>query len=183
MTSIVYLGIEDFGNFEFGFIINCNRQRCRLDSIGDRIGGCWFQHQDVENWVYSAETVRKSESDGMGAGSCKDFIQSKEFIGKLLGRSCRMEELSLDISVATNLEFRSWKLSGISRSLVLMLSFSNVLPKFLMKFVEVGDKVTSACGSEVTLRVNCEVWMITLVGKEGCNAGSGTRSIVVSELS
>src|SRR5467141_2863275 len=119
----------------------------------------------------------------MGAGSCKDFIWSKEFIGKLLGRSCHMEELSLDVSVATNLEFWSRKLSGISGSLVLTLSFRNVLPKFLMKFVEVGDKVTSACGSEVVLRVNCEVRMITLIGKEGCNAGSGTRSIVVSKLS
>src|SRR5882672_4635647 len=130
----------------------------------------------MENQVYSVETVWKSESDGMGAGSCKDFVQSKEFIGKLLGRSCCMEELSLDISVATNLEFRSQKLSGISGSLVLMLSFSNVLPKFVVKFVEVSDKVMSACGSEVALRVNCEVRMITLVGEEGCNAGSGTRS-------
>src|SRR5882672_7531469 len=118
----------------------------------------------------------------MGAGSCKDFVWSKEFIGKLLGRSCRMKELSLDISVATNLEFRSRKSSGISGGLVSTLSFSDVLP-FLMKFVEVGDKVTSACGSEIALRVNCEVRMITLVGKEGCNAGSGTQSIVGSKLS
>src|SRR5882672_11165013 len=111
----------------------------------------------MENWVYSAETVRKSESDGMGAGSCKDFIWSKEIIRKVLGRLCRTEELSLDISVATNLEFRTWKSSGISGSLVSTLSFSNVLPKFMVKFIEVGDTVTSACGSEVVLRVNCEV--------------------------
>jgi len=31
--------------------------------------------------------------------------------------------------------------------------------------------------------MNCEVQMVTLVGKEGCNAGSGTWSIVVSKLS
>src|SRR5882672_10327711 len=119
----------------------------------------------------------------MGALSCKDFVWSKEFIGKLLGRSCHMEELSLDVSVATNLEFQSRKSSGISGSLVLMLSFSNVLPKFMVKFVKVSDKVTRACGRKVTLRVNCEVQMITLVGKEGCNGGSGTRSIVLSKLS
>src|SRR5882672_3444755 len=92
-------------------------------------------------------------------------------------------KLSLDIGVATNLEFRSRKLSGISGSLVSTLSFSGVLPKFLMKLVEVSDKVTSACRSKVVLRVNCEVQMITLVGKEGCNSSSGTQSIVVSELS
>src|SRR5882672_260089 len=119
----------------------------------------------------------------MGAGSCKDFIWSKDFIGKLLGRSCHMEELSLDVSVATNLEFRGWKSLGISGNLVSTLSFSDVLPEFMVEFVEVCDKVTSACRSEVMLRVNCEVWMISLVGKEGCNASSGTRSIVVSELS
>src|SRR5882672_3681034 len=116
----------------------------------------------------------------MGSRLCKDFVWSKEFIGKLLGRSCHMEELSLDVSMATNLEFRRQKLSGISGSLVLTLSFSNVLPEFMVEFVGVGDKVMSMCGSEVMLRVNCEVRMITLVGKEGCNAGSGTRSIVVS---
>jgi len=33
------------------------------------------------------------------------------------------------------------------------------------------------------LRMNRKVQMITLVGKEGCNAGSGTQSIVISELS
>src|SRR5882672_3450865 len=137
----------------------------------------------MENRVYGMETVQKSESDGMGARLCKDFIWSKEFIRKLLGRSRHTEELSLDISVATNLEFQSRKSSGISGSLVSTLSFSDVLPKFLVKFVEVSDKVMSTCGSKVTLRVNCEVWMITLVGEEGCNAGSGTRSIVVSELS
>src|SRR5882724_2050830 len=41
----------------------------------------------------------------------------------------------------------------------------------------------SACRCKVALWMNCEIWMITLVGKEGCNAGSGTRSIVVSKLS
>src|SRR5882672_8018161 len=137
----------------------------------------------MENWVYSTETVRKSESDRMGARSCKDFVRSKEFIRKLLGRSCHMEELSLDVSVATNTEFQSRKLLGISGSLVSTLSFSNVLPKFLMKFVEVSDKVMSVCGSEVVLRVNCEVWMITLVGKGGCSASSGTWSIFLSKLS
>src|SRR5467141_4134822 len=118
----------------------------------------------MENQVYSAETVRKSESDGMGAGSCKDFVQSKEFIGKLLGRSCCMEELSLDIGVATNIEFQSRKSLGISGSLISTLSFSDVLPKFMVKFVQVSDKVTSACRSEVALRVNCAVQVISLVG-------------------
>src|SRR5882724_6485071 len=119
----------------------------------------------------------------MGAGTCKDFVRSKEFLCKFLGGSYHMEELSLDVCLATNFEFRGWKLSGISRSLVLMLSFSDVLLKLLVQLVEVGDKVTCACRSKVAFWVNGKVWMVTLVGKEGCNAGSGTWSMVVSELS
>jgi len=59
-TSVVNLGIEDFGNFEFGFVVNCNRRRWGLNSIGNWVRSCWFQHRDVEYRVYSAETVRKS---------------------------------------------------------------------------------------------------------------------------
>jgi len=119
----------------------------------------------------------------MGAGTYKDFIWSKEFLCKFLGGSCCMEELSLDVCLATDFEFWGRKPSGISRSLVSTLSFSDVLLKLLVQLIEVGDKIMCACISEVTFWVNSKVWMVTLVGKEGCNDGSGTWSIVVSELS
>src|SRR5882724_5383144 len=119
----------------------------------------------------------------MGARTYKDFIRSKEFLCEFLGGLCCTEELSLDVCLATDFEFQVRKLSGISGSLVLTLSFSDVLLKLLMQLVEVGDKVTCTCGSEVAFEVNGKVRMITLVGKEGCNAGSSTQSIVVSELS
>src|SRR5882724_1936643 len=119
----------------------------------------------------------------MGAGSCKDFVRSKEFLCKFLGGSCHSEKLSLDVCLATDFEFRGRKPSRISRNLVSTLSFRNVLLKLLVQLVEVSDKVTCTCRSKVTFRVNGKVWMVTLVDKEGCNAGSGTRSIVVSELS
>ena len=82
--------------------------------------------------MYSVETVWKSEGDGMGARMCKDFIQSKEFIGEFLGRLSGTEELSLDVCLATNLEFWSQKSLGISRSFVLTLCFGNVLPELLV---------------------------------------------------
>src|SRR5882724_11047703 len=110
----------------------------------------------------------------MGAGTCKDFIWSNEFFCEFLGGSCCMEELSLDVCLATDFEFQGQKSSGISGSLVLTLSFSDVLLKLLVQLVEVGDQVTCTCGSEVVFQVNGKVWMVTLVGKEGCNAGSGT---------
>jgi len=68
----------------------------------------------------------------MGARKCKDFVWSKEFIREFLGGSSHMEELSLDIYLASNHEFQGWKLLGISGSLVSTLSFSNVLPKLLV---------------------------------------------------
>jgi len=116
----------------------------------------------------------------MGARLCKDFVWSKEFLCEFLGGSCHTEELSLDVCLATDFEFQGWKPSGISGSLVSMLSFSDMLLKLLVQLVEVGDKVMCASRSEVTFRVNGKVRMMTLVG---CNASSGTRSIVVSELS
>src|SRR5882724_5562919 len=103
----------------------------------------------------------------MGARTCKDFVRSKEFLCEFLGGSCRMEELSLDVCLATDFEFRGWKPSGISRSLVSMLSFSNVLLKLLVQLVKVGDKVMCACRSKVAFQLNSKVWMVTLVGKEG----------------
>src|SRR5882724_1497731 len=119
----------------------------------------------------------------MGARMCKDFIWSKEFLCEFLGGSGRTEELSLDVCLATDFGFWGQKLSGISGSLVSTLSFSDVLLKLLVQLVEVSDKVTCACRSKVAFWVNGKVRMVTLVGKEGCNAGSGTWSIVVSELS
>ena len=68
----------------------------------------------------------------MGARIFKDFIWSKEFIREFLGGSSHMEELGLDVHLASNLEFWSQSSSGINRDLVLMLSFGNVLPELLV---------------------------------------------------
>jgi len=68
----------------------------------------------------------------MGARMCKDFNWSKEFLSKFLGGLSHTKELSLDIYLASNLEFQSQKLPRISRSLVLILSFSNVLSELLV---------------------------------------------------
>ena len=68
----------------------------------------------------------------MGARSGNDLVQSKEFLGELLGGSCHMEELCLDEHVAANFELQSWKTAGVSRSLVSALSVGYVLPKLLI---------------------------------------------------
>ena len=81
MTSVVNLGVKDFGDFEFRFIIDNDWWGWGLNPIRNWIQSCWFQHGKMENWVYSMETVQKLYGDGMGARKCKDFIWSKEFIG------------------------------------------------------------------------------------------------------
>ena len=116
----------------------------------------------------------------MGAGPCKDLVQSKEFIRKLLGRSCHMEELSLDECLSANLEIQCWVPLEISGNLIVVLSFGNILLEFLVKLIEVSDKVMCACRSKIVLRMNGNVWMITLVGKEGRDSSSCT---VEGELS
>jgi len=80
MTSVVNLGVKDFGDFKFRFIID-NDGRVGLNYIGNWIRSCWFQHRDVEYQVYGMEAVWKLEGDKMGARECKDFVWSKEFIG------------------------------------------------------------------------------------------------------
>jgi len=63
---------------------------------------------------------------------------------------------------------------GISQSLILTLSFSNVPLEFLVKFIEICDTCVGRC--KVTLGMNGEIWMIILLAKKG-----GTESIVVEE--
>ena len=98
----------------------------------------------------------------MGARSGNDLIWSKEFLGELLGGSCRTEELCLDKCVTTNFEFWSQKTAGVSRRLVLTLSMGR---------------------SEITFQVNCEVQVIALIGKEGCDSSSSTGCIIIGKLS
>ena len=93
-----------------------------------------------------------------------------------------MKELSLDECLAANLEFQCRVPLGISRNLIMMLSFGNVLLEFLVKLIEVSDKVTCACRSEIVLEMNGNVRMIALVGKEGCDSGGCTWHIVEGEL-
>src|SRR5882724_7575277 len=160
--------VNNLRDFKFGFVINCYGLGLGLNSFGDQVWKFWFQHGYVENWVYGTETVQKLQGKGVGSRLCKNLILFKEFIGELLGRSCHMKELRLDKCFGLNIEIQSQGLSGISQSLILMLGFSYVLLGLLVEFIEVGDKVVCTCRCKVTLGMNCDVWEVTLIGKEGC---------------
>ena len=54
--------------------------------------------------------------------------------------------------------------------------------KFLMKFVQVHNKVLSSGRSEVSFRVDGKVWVVAFVGKERQDSSSSTRDIVIGKL-
>src|SRR5882724_9174733 len=55
---LVNLGVKDFGNFKFWFIINSDWQGWGLNTIRNQIWSCWIQHREMENWVYSGRLSR-----------------------------------------------------------------------------------------------------------------------------
>ena len=63
MTVVVNLGVQDLQDLKLGFIIYHNWWWGRLDSIGNCIHDSWLQHGDVEDRVYSAKTVWKSQGN------------------------------------------------------------------------------------------------------------------------
>ena len=62
MVSVVDLGVKNLRDFKFRFIID-NDGWWKLNLFTDWVWECWFQHSDVENQVYSTETVQNSEGD------------------------------------------------------------------------------------------------------------------------
>ena len=63
MTAVVNLGIQDFRYLEFGFVLDSDGWWWGLNSVRDRVWKCWFQHGDMENRVYSMETIQQLQSD------------------------------------------------------------------------------------------------------------------------
>ena len=67
-----------------------------------------LKHGDMENRVDTSESVGKSEGKGMGSGFRKDLEGSQELVGKLVGWSGGVEELSFDESLLSYGEVWSW---------------------------------------------------------------------------
>jgi hypothetical protein len=74
--------------------------------------------------------------------------------------------LSADIDLVADFEVGGRSSSFICRTLVLELSGNDLLSEFLMELVKVDDVFSSLFGRDVTLRMNCQIRMITFVGEE-----------------
>ena len=72
-----------------------------------------------------------------------------------------------DKYLIANFEIWCWRLVFISRDLVSFLNIIDRQLELLVKFIEVHYKVTSAGRDEVLFRVDREVWVVALIGKEG----------------
>src|SRR3979490_652488 len=113
---------------------------------------------------------------------CNDFKRTQKFLGKFLGRMSCSKELYFDKIKVSNLEVWCWKSFGVCQGLIQLLSIKDSLAKFLVKFIQVHNKVLSSGRSKVTFRVDGEVQVIAFIGKERQDSSSSTRDIVIGKL-
>src|SRR5882724_4406577 len=100
-------GVDNFGDFKFRLVIDNDWQGWGLNVIGNWIRSCWFQHGDMENWVYRQRLSGSHRVTEWVPGSARISYGPSNLSESFL-EGCVMEELSLDIYVASNLEFQSW---------------------------------------------------------------------------
>ena len=74
---------------------------------------------------------------------------------------------SFDECLIADFEIWGWRLAFIGRDLVSLLSIRDHQLELLVKFIKVHYKVVSTGRDKVLFRVDGEVWVVALVGKEG----------------
>src|SRR3979490_1888071 len=110
---------------------------------------------------------------------CNDFKRTQKFLGEFLVRMHCSKELCFDKCEVSNLEVWCWKSFGVSRDLVCLLSIENSSAKFLMKFVQVHNKVLSSQRSKITFGMDSEVGVVAFIGKERRDSSRSTERIVI----
>ena len=92
-----------------------------------------------------------------------------------------MAVFHLEVHLITNLEVWGRTLFCICWSLVAFLGFQYLRSEEGVKFVQVRD-IELGGGGEVVIRVDSEVGVIALIGKEGGYASGSTRCVVIGEF-
>ena len=93
-----------------------------------------------------------------------------------------MDVIRLDEDFVTNFEVQRWDVSFVHGGGVANLSFRDHFPEFLVESIKVHYKVSSSYGGEVSFGVYGDVWVVSLVSKEGRYASGGIGSITVCKL-
>ena len=93
-------------------------------------------------------------------------VGPKVLFRELFGWSSRLEVFGFDVGLIANLEVRSRRAFGVSRTLIVLLGVSHFFAKILVQGFKVDCVVTSVCGGHITFWVNRDVGMVTLVSEE-----------------
>ena len=93
-------------------------------------------------------------------------VGPKVLFRELFGWSSRLEVFGFDVGLIANLEVRSRRVFGVSRTLIALLGVSHFFVKVLVQGFEVNCIVTSACRSHFSFWVNRDVRVVTLVSEE-----------------
>ena len=121
----------------------------------------------MKDGVNGSEGIGESNSEGMGAGLCDDVVGTKILFRELLRRTSGVEMFGFDKYLIADLEIWCRRSMFVGRDLVSFLGIGDRQSELLMKLIEVHYKVASAGGDKVSFRVDGEVWVVVLIGKEG----------------
>ena len=120
----------------------------------------------MKDGVNGSEGIRESKGEGMGAGLCDDVVGTKIFFRELLQRMSGAEMFGFNEYLIADFEIRCQRSVFVSRDLVLFLGIGDRRSEVLVKLVKVYYKVAGAGRDKVSFRVDGEVWVVALIGKE-----------------
>ena len=121
----------------------------------------------MKDRVDGSEGIGELKGEGTGASLSDDVVGTKIVFRELLQRTSGLEMFGFDKYLVTDLQIWCQRSVLIGSDLVLFLSIGPHRLELLVKFIEVYYKVMSAGGDEVSFRVDREVWVVALIGKEG----------------
>ena len=121
----------------------------------------------MKDGVNGSEGIGESKSEGMGASLCDDVVGTKILFRELLRRTSGAEMFGFDEYLIADFEIQCWRSVFIGGDLVSFLGIGDHQLELLVKLIEVHYKVANTGGDEVSFRVDGEVWVVALIGKEG----------------
>ena len=139
----VDLGIENLRYLIFGLTINNDRCRGGLNSVRNGVREAQFQHGNMKDRMDRLHRIRQMQYDRVRTCSADDFKRTEILISKLLSRSGRAEELSLDEGRRTNREFGVWRTGAVGQDLVSRLSLSDMVLQGRVQLVQINSKLVS----------------------------------------
>ena len=121
MPSPINFRVKDFLNFIFGFSVDLNWGRRRLNSVQNSVWMGEFELGDMEDGMHRLHRVGESECEGMSTRLHYDCEGSEVLVGELLGGAHRPKVLSFHIDFISYLEIWRSRSSSICGALIALL--------------------------------------------------------------